>query len=506
MFNCQTWICRWAKASALLLTLVLATLQDSRSACGLQAELENEPRFMRNAIWHFHWRAEHAGTRSLLLNALDDEKAFEKFSLDWYAPLVAPKHFLKIGVGFTYQAKDYTGPTISLGTAPEQAGSRGTGASELSATLNLEPDPNATIVTGVNESGVNVPAPGASPSAFLDTFGGPLALGLVERLTERAKQDSSNFGKVLAYAAGFQLDPEDDTPPPAAAETSAPETENTQASQGAPGAMTMGIRPRGPLGSEGSGNGRAGPTRGNDGGSKRGGSRRDSDEEKKAAVKKKAEEEEEEETPSPDGRPKREANEFNTIAPGIVCLNEGKREEILKRAREEGCDVVFAFEILVKEKDDGTHYSMTTLKVIPVDPPAAAKDAAEKVIQTKALRHDLNKNERDEKTGKNVIDVELDKVIAEFEALYLSKPLPALKPEHVDKRVAKILQSVNDQNRLETAVEIMGFFRLGLLDSTKAIAAFDKVFPGGGAVLVNGPADKRTEFLSKIDREIRASR
>lgn len=491
-----------SQITAMILSAFFAGLV-GQFAMGIQDNKSSEPQFMSYAAFHNKSRCDDAAMKSILLNALDDEKAFEKYSFDWYPGMLEPKHFMRIGIGVTYNDRGYDGDLLTLNSSPDQAVASSAGGGRDPEGISSSQNMGASRGGGEGGGGgagaaesskkPAVPGPGQDPTEFLKSYGGVLADNLVVRLQERV--DTNRLGSVLKHVnslAALVPEPKKSAEELAASEQGKAGGEDGRSSAGpgrggdanaptqVPGGIPMG------MGSGGDRSvGKAGPGETNDqaaAGTASGGATGTTASAPVAAKML---------TLAP--VPAKET--YNSVIPGVVCLNEGKRDELMNAAREKDLDLLFIFDIKVQDSRR-VFYSTTNLRLFNVNDPTGADKT---VVQTKAIRHDYDPNDPEDKSGKNLFETEMDKVFEEFDKLFVANPLPGgLKTEHVENRIDGLIGSLNSTNRLPIAVEVVAFYRKGLLDQPKAAEALDKIFNGGGQLLLTGTPEDRLAFLNKI--------
>lgn len=463
----------------------VALFPGAAGAAVVQGKTENSV-FFEDAAQYYRWRAENAGARNLYLNALADASTFEKYSLDWYPGLREPRHFLRIGIGFSYNKKDYEGSLLTLGAAPD-ASALSTGRSAAAAADGFPTDPRAGQGSGVDTK-YKEPIPGDNPKLFMTSYGGQLADDLVAELYKRRDRPNGGFGKVLSAVEGLGSSyPALVIENAAAADPAAPAGGSSAGGRGGRLGGQMAAPGRG--GDDQSGGGQRTDAGGGDAASEGDPDSEDSGTSEGA--------DDSASESSPASRLKRPDEPYSSVHAGLVCLNEAKLPELTKRGRELGLDVMFVFDISVKEAK-GQYFSTTILRLI--DLRTADKEI---VAQSKNLRHDTNQNDRDPKTNRNALETELDKILVEFDQLYLGQPLPAaLTEQHVVKRIDRLMADFSVKDRLTIAVEVMGFFRKGLLPEDKTVAVLDRLFEGGGKILVSGSREDRLAFVRKIGEEM----
>ncbi len=476
--------------------------QDASDAAG-----DPESLFYGYATQYFRWKCDHAGSKSLYLNAIADSKAFDRFSLDWYKGLSEPRHFLRIGIGVTYTAKNYDGPLLIVGSTSPSSGAAGSagGSGRGGSGDDLLPPPSAPSIgvgpgasaPGSGEAG-DAPAEDEDPQDFLKRYGGELADRLIAQLDTRRKLGKGKFGSVLKIV--------DDVVLKTSVASDSADTDTERSTPPAAGGFPQGgvVRPERGVAATGSESPPAGepndPKGSTDGEDDGAGDGKGSDESAGKGGDANDDQADDEANPlefdldmaDVGGQP---SEEFRSIHPGVVCLNQGSRDELLERAQAQAVDLLFIFDIGVRETR-GSHYSMTNLRMIDLQEPEVV------VVQSKAIRSDADLAAEDRRSGKNLIESELDKIFEAVDQSYTASALPdTLKPEHVAKRVDRLISAANDRNRLMIGAEVAGFFRKGLLGSSEAATALGQLFDGGGDLLLTGEKDDRLDFLRKIMQE-----
>ena len=183
-----------------------------------------------------------------------------------------------------------------------------------------------------------------------------------------------------------------------------------------------------------------------------------------------------------------------SLSPGVMLVGEGKKEDLVDRAREMGLDVLLLFNVRVSSSRVPT--GTANLKVINLH-----SDDSEVMFNSRSLKSDVVAKNR--AAG---ISEKSDPVVSTLDSLFeealdpnlRAQPLPPnLKPEHVAGRIEQLMSKSNP-DPLSVAVEIVDFHRLELLDAELAEKALDKVLgEGKGNILLTGTTEARKAALEE---------
>ena len=95
---------------------------------------------------------------------------------------------------------------------------------------------------------------------------------------------------------------------------------------------------------------------------------------------------------------------------------------------------------------------------------------------------------------KDQVADQLSKFFADETVMNLrASDMPEMTTEIVQKRVNSVVQAAEEP--LRDAVEVIWYYREGLLPENEAVAAIDSLLDGIGDVVVNGNEKKRKEAL-----------
>jgi hypothetical protein len=189
---------------------------------------------------------------------------------------------------------------------------------------------------------------------------------------------------------------------------------------------------------------------------------------------------------------------YGTLIPGIMTIGEGKTEELVATAAKMNLDLVMVFEVKVTE----SRRKFSSNVIIRVFNP---KNPGEELFKTKALRNTLVAEEREKRSDDDPVEEVLDKLFQDFmDTQFRAAAMPELKPEHVESRVDSLV--TNPVDKLRAAVEVMGYYRMGLLQPARAQSAIDEILTGGGALLVTGDdQEEKSKFVKNLIEENSAS-
>gem|GEM_PF-2101966 len=423
-----------------------------------------------------------AAARNLYAFLLAKEDAFEEYPLQWFPGLKQPRAFLRIGVGVTYsRPRDFDGkpPVIGDPVASDRAGGGGRRG-------NAPPDNGDGILgaSGANPGGAgggsNSPYANvdtSTPAGFLLYYTGDYVEKLYQELNSRRKGSETKFGKLLAQF------PERTPTAPAASQN-----ENVSSQPFPPQGGPPANRPTIALGG-GPGGGGA-PPAGGGGGAGAGGGGGEANNANANRNARNARKLVDLWSGSDASTPERLTT--GTLTPGVIVLGEGKKEELFSRAKKFGVDVILLFDVKVGEAR-GENYSTTTLRLFNVDNPE------EQLALGRQLRSNVVMEARDD--GKaDPVAAELTRVVEEYMDQNLAaQELPkSLTQENVTKRIETVLAGETD-DALKTAVEVVGFYRVGLLPEDKVVEALNKLLGEDLAeAILNGKETDRVAQLKKL--------
>jgi hypothetical protein len=179
------------------------------------------------------------------------------------------------------------------------------------------------------------------------------------------------------------------------------------------------------------------------------------------------------------------------LMPGVICLGEGKKDDIISRAKKFGVDVVLLFDVKVGEAK-GEKYSTTALRLLDPENPDEQLALGRALNNTKVMES--------REGGKDPVDTELARVVEEYIDVNLiaSKFPDAVNQDAVSKRLEGLLAG-EVKHPLKTAVEVVGFYRVGLLKEAEVEAALKQLLGEDLAeAVLNGDEGTRVAELQKL--------
>jgi hypothetical protein len=402
---------------------------------------------------------------------LAKEDAYEQYPLQWYAGIKEPLVFLRIGVGVTYT------PQKGFSEKPPVIGDPVAGSK---STRRAPPGGDGDIIGNAGFGGPSAASNSpystvdtTTPAGFLLYYTGDYTEKLYQELNTRRKASRSQFGKILS-----QFPERIPTKPPSQGD--AAQAGNTAPQGGPPGDRpTFGIGGGGgppagggaPAGGGGAAGGGGGGNAGNAGG--RGGSRKLVDQW----------------SGSTGATPERLTT--GTLMPGVICLGEGKKDDLVARAKKFGVDVVLLFDVKVGEAK-GEKYTTTTLRLLDPENPDEQLALGRQLNNTKVMES--------REGGKDPVETELARVLDEYMDVNLiaSKFPEAVNQDAVSKRLEGILAG-EVKHPLKTAVEVLGFYRIGLLKEAEVQGALKQLLSEDLAdAILDGDEGTRVAELQKL--------
>ena len=175
----------------------------------------------------------------------------------------------------------------------------------------------------------------------------------------------------------------------------------------------------------------------------------------------------------------------------VCLLGAGTQNELIEAARRQGLDGLILFSITMRPI--GTTRNMyAELKVRLIDVNGQLPVWNSTMISSRQIAAASG-------TVENPADEFVDLILKEIDATWTLAPMPALKPEHVQGRVAKILDTLDPTVRddcLAALVEVRYYQACDLLGLDEATAVYDKILGAGkGQVLAAGRKVERRELL-----------
>lgn len=435
------------------------------SASAQAAGAANE--FFEAAKSFFAAGEEDAASQQLYAYLLAKDDAFEQYPLQWFPGLKQPRSFLRIGIGVTYTARDFKGkpPVIGDPVASDRGGGRRGNPPPGGGDDVAESSGAGSGAGGTGNSPYgNVDT--STPAGFLLYYTGDYVEKLYQELNTRRKGNQAQFGKLLAQfpervpSANAQNANAQPTPPPGAAPPNRP---------------TIGVGG----GPPGGGGGVGGGDGGNSNNANRGA----------RGARKLVEQWSGSTATAP------ERLTTGTLTPGVLCLGEGKKDELFTRAKKSGVDVLLLFDVKVAEAR-GENYSTTTLRLFNVDNPD------EQLALGRQLRNNTVMEARENKKA-DPVEAELSRILEDYmDQNLVATELPkSLTQENVTKRIDAVLADKND-NPLKAAVEVLGFYRVGLLPEDKTTEALKQLLGEDAAdAVLNGEEADRVKVLRDLVKD-----
>lgn len=198
---------------------------------------------------------------------------------------------------------------------------------------------------------------------------------------------------------------------------------------------------------------------------------------------------------APSGHP---GNEFiGTFLPGVIILGEGKRDELLARAREHGIDLLLIFDVSVPQPPrNGAPYALISLRLVDVSDPDEPRNLttttqlnSQKVGETRSKQQ----NDRNDP-----VEVELDKIFQKvIDESFAASALPQnLNEENVSRQVERLIEN-KKRNPWLSAIEIVGYVRAGFLRESEAQDALIQLLGDESRVLISGSVRDRKAYLEE---------
>ena len=408
---------------------------------------------------------------------LAKEDAYETYPLQWYAGIKEPLVFLRIGIGVTYT------PQKGFSEKPPVIGDPVAGSKN-----NRRPPPGGDGDI-IGNAGLGGPSAASNspystvdtttPAGFLLYYTGDYTEKLYQQLNTRRKTSKSQFGKILS-----QFPERAPTKPPAQGD--AAQAGNTAPQGGPPGDRpTFGIGGGGAPPAGGGGGGAAGGGAAGGGAAGAGGAAGGGNAGARGGSRKLVDQWSGSSGASP------ERLTTGALMPGVICLGEGKKDDIISRAKKFGVDVVLLFDVKVGEAK-GEKYSTTALRLLDPENPDEQLALGRALNNTKVMES--------REGGKDPVDTELARVVEECMDVNLiaSKFPDAVNQDAVSKRLEGLLAG-EVKHPLKTAVEVVGFYRVGLLKEAEVEAALKQLLGEDLAeAILNGDEATRVAELQKL--------
>jgi len=146
-----------------------------------------------------------------------------------------------------------------------------------------------------------------------------------------------------------------------------------------------------------------------------------------------------------------------SIQPGLMVLGTGSKESLERKAKENELDLLFVFEVDVKQNPKTDIVTNTaTLRMFAVQKPA------EVLFTSAGLNNILVTKGREKPKDKDPVDVEVDRAMNVVDKGFVVSEFPPLQPEHAMQRVTRISSS-QEAEPLAHLVEIRAFKAMRLI-------------------------------------------
>ncbi len=410
------------------------------------------------------------GFKALYAHVLANDNSLQDFPMKWYPGISRPRVALRWGVGIELVVpEDLEGRFPVIGDEVEESDSgsgrsnRGGGGVDLPAAgggggRNRGPSGGSSS----SSDSVYAQVDTSNPNGLLLYYTGDVGDRLMQRLISR-RMDGDYFGRIL-------MDLPEVMP-------SSEELAEREEKQNAPPTFRRGKRDfqlpsvGGPGGNGGAANG---PNNG------RFGARNNAaaDVDKESYLGRWS-------TGTNAAEP--DASLIGELTPGVLCLGVGKRDSLAQRAVENNVDVLLIVKVRVlMGRKENPPNSTTTIRIVNPNKPT------EELAKTSGMQNE--KIDASRKKGREPVENELDKLFTQYADQELrGQDFPGGFSDFVDRRVDSII--AEPQDRLREAVEVMHYYREGLVDESKAISALDELTSGKGELLVRGVESEKVNAL-----------
>ena len=193
------------------------------------------------------------------------------------------------------------------------------------------------------------------------------------------------------------------------------------------------------------------------------------------------------------------AGSITSLMAGVSLLGKGSSKELLKKAADQGIDVLVVFEVEVTENRKTSLITNET-RIVVYDVATGESIEKSKSLNNITIQKFRAEEEKDEE---DPVTSSFDKIFTALDSdsergLKMRKMPAEIRPEHVQSRVAAILAS-EDFERLPALAEIKFFCHRGLVSSGLLEKSFQKVLgEAEGAKLASGTEDERVEVISTL--------
>ncbi|MEM7457437.1 MAG: hypothetical protein AAF456_24100 [Planctomycetota bacterium] len=428
----------------------------------------------------------------LYAHLLVDDAAIQDYPLEWYSGLAQPRVAFRWGVGIQYNpASNFEGnpPVIGdpenvriVNAAPASGGRDNRGGSGRT----LGPGGGGGGLLG-GDGGGGSSRPEDSPYKNLDTrspqgmllfYAGDFGDKTLDRLEFR--RDNSYYGRLLQMArveeaAEEAEDAGSEFNRPNPARRSGPPRGGSQRTIGAAG------------GGRGGGNaaGGAGGFVGDDGANTGGGGGAVGNDAISASSRL-------QELLGDSVARRPDDNKIGTLYPGVMLIGLATKSELIDRGRELGLDGLLIFNVRVSGSD--VPETTTTLRLINLYPQEGQREEVASVnLKHKdvASRREAGRSDPVESALNEIFEQAADRG-------FRASPMPDLRAEHVEGRVGQLMGETH-VDPLRPAVEVVSFFREGLLKEEYAVKALDALLGEGmGDKVLSMNQEERLAAMSRF--------
>ncbi len=175
----------------------------------------------------------------------------------------------------------------------------------------------------------------------------------------------------------------------------------------------------------------------------------------------------------------------------VAILGSGSQSRLVDQARNAGLDMVAVFELIVKSLGVGTKTeTIMRLRFVDVaigEPLWVSGRLSD--IKIRAAMHE----------GRDLAGDFVGKATAEIDQNFCLKPMPSLKPEHIQGRLATLAEEASDSpDSLPILVELRYYQAKQLLTPEQATPIYNKIVGDDkGSTLATGDGDQRRQVLNE---------
>lgn len=437
------------------------------------ATVSPSAKMLSDAVSAFQERDEQKAFKHLYAHVLTSDQALEKYPIRWYDKLSQPRLAFRWGIGVIYTNKsaDETPLVVGDPTGIRESESRGRnsrrggggGRSGGGGVGGFEGGGSSRQSSSSNSDYAQVNT--EHPEGFLLYYTGDFGDRLLDRLESRRKHQDGFYGDILR-----DID----------VDYSGEASENVDPVRNRPRGNQADRRSRDNLGV-------GGVPRGGGGNNNRGGGAQPA--ERSERLKRVL-------TSSTSVKPAGDTT--GTLIPGVMLVGEGKKDDLIERAKSMGLDGLLLFKCTVKSGRRST--GLANVKVINLH---AADKSDEEVFSSRSLKTDKVAEYREESSddSRDPVELALDSVFKDMADLHFKANAlpPGLKtnPEAVKRRVKSLIDP-KPAAPLPVLVEIMSYYKQGLVDKETASQSISQLLGGVlGKMMVDGNEQQRFDIVRK---------